>query len=138
MVLLVVWHLVGLHLVVLTGLRLACVVGVCIVFLVVAVAVAVAVRVVFLGALPLVYVVELVESRRPLLLLLVGSPLLLLVCRPLCVLEVDSEDELDGDGDDLQLVDAQQVAVAVEEVADVWERVRAGDWQVVAHGLSCD
>lgn len=99
------------------GLRLTCVVGVYFVFL----AFAVAVRLVFLGALPLVYVVELVESRRPLLLLLVGSPLLLLVCRPLYVLEVDSEDGLDDDGDDLQLVDAQQVAVAVEEVDEADE-----------------
>lgn len=116
-VFLVVWHLVGMGLVVSAGLRLACVVGVYFVFL----AFAVAVRLVFLGELPLVFVVELVESRRPLLLLLVGSPLLLLVCRPLCVLEVDSEDELDGDGDDLQLVDAQQVAVAVEEVDEADE-----------------
>ena len=83
--------------------------------------------------------VALMTSSHPrlVLLLLVGSPLLLLVCRPVCVLEVDSEDGLDGDGDDLQLVDAQQVAVAVDEVADVRELVRAGDWQVVAHGLSC-
>ena len=105
---LVVWHLVGLRLVVLAGLRLACVVGVYFVFL----AFAVAVRPVFFGDLRLVFVVERVELRRLVLLLLVGSPLLLLVCRTLCVLEVDSEDELDGDGDDLQLVDAQQVAVA--------------------------
>lgn len=94
-------------------------------------------RPVFLGELRLAFVVERVELRRFVLLLPVGSPLLLLVCRTLCVLEVDSEDELDGDGDDLQLVDAQQLAVAVEEVADVRELVRAGDWQVVAHGLSC-
>lgn len=131
--LLVVWHLVGMGLVVLAGLRLACVVGVYCVFL----AFAVDVRLVFLSGLRLVFVVEQVELRRPLLLLLVGSPLLLLVCRPLCVLEVDSEDGLDGDGDDLQPVDAQQLAVAVEEVAGVRERVRAGDWQVVAHDLSC-
>jgi len=132
-VFLVVWYLVGVSLVVSAGLRLACVVGVCFVFL----AFAVAVRLVFFGELRLVFVVERVELRRLVLLLLVGSPLLLLVCRPLCVLEVDSEDELDGDGDDLQPVDAQQLAVAAEEVAGVRERVRAGDWQVVAHDLSC-
>lgn len=67
-VFLVVWHLVGMGLVVSAGLRLACVVCVYFVFL----AFAVAVRLVFFGELRLVFVVERVELRRLVLLLLVG------------------------------------------------------------------